>query len=210
MAKWVSLLAFFLIVNMTGKSFAATRQISVEGRTVTVTDDPFDLGYQFGRSWLDINRDGKADEYCRVGGDAPNHKVLECSFFVDSAQQTNTGSLIPDWGYDAGRNWLDGNGDSLIDYCRVVGNPPFPKCECIAGNGDGAGHGNGTFGPTTFVVDSGKCPVPGFLTQVTCSVVKRCFPVGIFQGEAQYDHRCRNECNNGTSSQWQSCPGACF
>src|SRR5215212_6838466 len=81
-----------------------------------------DIGYPAGQAFVDFDADFCL-EYCRVVG-AKNHEssFVSCSFFSGvQAGQTNM-SYVLDWGYPAGRAWVDLDGDWKYDFCRVVGN----------------------------------------------------------------------------------------
>lgn len=163
----VSLIVLALIMNSSIKAQQLT-SITVEGRSVQVRVAEFDIGYAFGRAWVDVNGDGEVD-YCRVGGDPPSHRVVECTLFKNGVQGATFESLTADWGYDTGRQWIDVNGDSKIDYCRIRGNPPHPFYECMLGSGDGK------FGESK-PFSSMDSQIPDFLKRVetTCSEQTMC------------------------------------
>jgi hypothetical protein len=108
----------------TGNGFGA--------RFRTTHQDP---GYGAGRAWVDFNGDGRAD-YCRVVGGS--YKNLQCTVSLGDRFGATFTSGNVDPGYDAGRAWVDVNGDGKADYCRVVG--AFDKrLECTLSTGDGFG-----------------------------------------------------------------------
>ncbi|WP_347591492.1 VCBS repeat-containing protein [Acrocarpospora sp. B8E8] len=100
------------------------------GNTFAATGD---LGYGAGRAWADFNGDRAAD-YCRVVG--AGYQNLQCtvSVFNNFGQTFTSGAVDP--GYDAGRAWVDFNGDGKADYCRVVGFSS-KSAQCTVSGGDG-------------------------------------------------------------------------
>jgi hypothetical protein len=163
----VSLAVFAISMNNSVTAQQLTN-ITVEGRPIQVRLAEFDMGYAFGRAWVDVNGDGEVD-YCRIGGDPPNHRVVECTLFKNGVQGATFESLTSDWGYDTGRQWIDANGDNKIDYCRIRGNPPHPFYECMLGSGDG------NFGDSK-PFPSMDSQIPDFLKRVetTCSEQTMC------------------------------------
>jgi hypothetical protein len=107
------------------------------GFGATYTSDVVDWGYEAGRAWVDFNDDGRAD-YCRLVG-AVNHS----SSYVQCTVSTGTGfgatytSSVMDWGYEAGRAWVDFSGDAQADYCRVVGSNGGLREQCTVATGNG-------------------------------------------------------------------------
>ncbi|MEO3818449.1 VCBS repeat-containing protein [Plantactinospora sp. B24E8] len=91
------------------------------GFGTTIASAKLDAGHSPGRSWADVNGDGRAD-FCRVRG-GTNHTDA----FVSCTPSTGTGfggdinSANLDWGAAAGRAFTDFNGDGKADFCRVVG-----------------------------------------------------------------------------------------
>jgi hypothetical protein len=84
----------------------------------THTSGAVDAGWDAGRAWVDFNGDGKAD-YCRVVG--LNSKSVQCTVSGGDGWDDTFQSSALDPGYDAGRSWVDVNGDGKSDFCRVVG-----------------------------------------------------------------------------------------
>lgn len=97
----------------------------------------YDYGYPSGRTWTDINQDGRLD-YCRVVGDQQTQRVA-CTLATQDGQNEqnppNGTSIISqpiDWGNDLGRGWIDINSDGVADYCRVVGSTfAAAKIRCL-------------------------------------------------------------------------------
>lgn len=101
----------------------------------TYTSGPIDPGYDAGRAWVDVTGDGKAD-YCRV--------IESWGYKLRCTRSTGTGfgyeftSNVLDPGYDQGRSWVDVNGDSRADFCRIVGGASkFMECTLSTGGGFG-------------------------------------------------------------------------
>jgi hypothetical protein len=112
------------------------------GFGATVLSPVVDWGYDFGRAWVDVNGDGKAD-YCRVVGNSDGvSSYVECTLSTGTGFGATIVSPVIDWGYDFGRAWVDVNGDGKADYCRVVGNSDgvdsHVACTLSTGTGFGA------------------------------------------------------------------------
>ena len=125
--------AYVACTPSTGTGFGAT--------FVSVKLDP---GHTVGRTWADVNGDGKAD-YCRVRGET-NHAggLVSCTPSTGTGFGNDINSTGPlDWGFAAGRAFTDFNGDGKADYCRVVGTENHTKAHvsCTVSNG-------GDFGQT--------------------------------------------------------------
>lgn len=96
------------------------------GFGVTITSGVEDWGYTSGRQWVDVNGDGMAD-FCRRVGNLAS-RFIPSSARVSCTLSTGIGfasgpimSGVLDWGYDAGRAWVDTNGDGLPEFCRTTG-----------------------------------------------------------------------------------------
>ena len=90
-----------------------------------------DLGWASGRAWTDFNGDGRAD-YCRIVGNS--YQSAQCTVSTPTGFGATYASGVIDTGYDAGRAWVDVNGDHMADYCRVVGGY---RVTCTISNGSG-------------------------------------------------------------------------
>ena len=105
---------------------------------------PTDWGYEAGRGKVDMNGDGYVD-YCRVVGTQYPSTFALCSLSTGSnPEQLYAGSDIRsnpiDWGYNAGRAWVDFNGDGKADYCRIVGGDTSGyHAKCLLSTGTGFG-----------------------------------------------------------------------
>ena len=101
----------------------------------TYTSWAVDGGYDAGRAWADVTGDGRAD-YCPVVGWSSYQIQCTPSTGAGFGTTFTSGNLDP--GYDQGRTWVDVNGDSRADYCRVVG--AFGKyLQCTLSTGSGFG-----------------------------------------------------------------------
>jgi microsomal dipeptidase-like Zn-dependent dipeptidase len=107
------------------------------GFGATISSGSLDWGYEAGREWVDVNGDGKAD-YCRVGGNSTNGYVI-CTLSTGTGFGATISSGSLDWGYEAGREWVDVNGDGKADYCRVGGGPGNYYLLCTLSTGSGFG-----------------------------------------------------------------------
>ncbi len=96
-----------------------------------------DWGHESGRAWVDFNGDGKAD-YCRLVGFASS-PALQCTVSTGTGFGATYTSGVVDWGYEAGRAWVDFNGDGKADYCRPVGFASSPAVQCTVSTGTGFG-----------------------------------------------------------------------
>ena len=85
--------------------------------------DGLDLGYAPGRSWADIDGDGRAD-YCREVGNGGADQRIE--LHARARRQASAPATSPSrWSGDAtGHAWQDFNGDGFKDFCRAVGAAP--------------------------------------------------------------------------------------
>ncbi|WP_204040731.1 hypothetical protein [Acrocarpospora phusangensis] len=103
----------------------------------TFTSGAVDAGWDAGRAWVDFNGDGKAD-YCRVVG--LSSKSVQCTVSGGDGWDDTFQSAPLDAGYDAGRSWVDANGDGKSDFCRIVG---FwdKSVQCTFSTGTGTGFG---------------------------------------------------------------------
>ncbi len=97
--------------------------LSTGGGFGSVVSSPaLDWGYEWSRSWTDVNGDGRTD-YCRVVGGGPSPFFMACTLSHGSSFGTTWTSGAIDVGYAQGRAWADVNADGRADYCRVVGTP---------------------------------------------------------------------------------------
>jgi hypothetical protein len=109
---------------------------SGRGVLYTSTVGNADPGYSHGAGWVDFNGDRMAD-YCRVIGSG--YTMLQCTIGVSGNFGTTFTSGAVDAGYDAGRAWVDFDGDGKADYCRVVGSgDKRVSCTLSAGTGYGS------------------------------------------------------------------------
>lgn len=99
----------------------------------TFTSGTLDPGYDAGRGWADANGDGRSD-YCRIIGSWS--KRVQCTLSTGDGFGASITSGILDPGWDAGRAWVDANGDRMADFCRVVNNAQA-QCTLSTGNGFG-------------------------------------------------------------------------
>ncbi|WPB78998.1 RHS repeat-associated core domain-containing protein [Archangium violaceum] len=120
----------------TGTGFGATYHSGV-----------IDWGYDTGRQWVDFDGDGKADYCRRVGNTNSSANYVSCTVSTGTGFGATYGSGALDWGYDAGRQWVDFNGDGRADYCRVVGNTnsssSYLSCTVSTGMGFGGTYSSG-------------------------------------------------------------------
>lgn len=97
---------------------------------------PIDGGYDDGsRAWVDFNGDGRAD-YCRLVGWPGKYPSCSVSNANPTFGLTFTHNRTIDAGYDAGRAWVDVNGDGKADYCRIVADWGT-KARCTLSTGTG-------------------------------------------------------------------------
>ncbi|MBO3745231.1 VCBS repeat-containing protein [Streptosporangiaceae bacterium NEAU-GS5] len=95
-----------------------------------------DPGWDAGRSWADVNGDGKAD-YCRVVGLV--FQSVQCTLSTGSGWGQSFSSTPLDAGYNETRKWADFNGDGRADYCRVVSVIGGTAVRCTVSTGTGFG-----------------------------------------------------------------------
>ncbi|MFB9449038.1 VCBS repeat-containing protein [Dactylosporangium vinaceum] len=118
------------------------------GFGATYTSGAVDAGWDAGRTWADFDGDGRAD-YCRVVGGSDKRISCTLSTGTNWSDTYTSGPLDP--GYDAGRAWVDVNGDRRADYCRVVGSG-YKYLQCTLALSTGIGFG---LTVTSGVVDPG-------------------------------------------------------
>lgn len=81
-----------------------------------------DWGLAFGRTWVDVDGDHRADFCRRVGNENNVDSRVQCTLSSSVGFDATHTSDILDWGQDAGRSWVDVSGDGRADFCRIVGN----------------------------------------------------------------------------------------
>ncbi len=96
-----------------------------------------------GQAWVTV---GGMSYFCRPVGAGPDNvaSYLACTAYNGSSFGSTITSGVTDWGYDAGRAWVNVNG--AVDYCRQVGAGPNwvnSYLACTSFNGS-------SFGPTTY------------------------------------------------------------
>lgn len=80
-----------------------------------------DWGYEDRRWWVDVNGDGRLD-YCFAAGSSEGAgSFLKCRLSDGVRFDTETITVIKDWGYSGRRWWVDINGDGRLDYCYAGG-----------------------------------------------------------------------------------------
>jgi hypothetical protein len=106
MRRLVTVLAILVLSAFAQLSLAQT--LRTEGLT--------DPGFNWSRSWVDINGDGR-DDFCILTGDQASN--LDC-FLSDGTKFGPMQRYSVGPGNDvSGLRWADVNGDGLIDICRV-------------------------------------------------------------------------------------------
>lgn len=105
------------------------------GERLRLSFGDFDLGYQDGRSWADVDGDGHLD-YCRIIG-LQNRQGFRCDTGDGRTVSRGYIQAFDDWGYAGSRVWADEDGDRSDDFCRNVGNAPniFPVCSSVDRSG---------------------------------------------------------------------------
>lgn len=92
-----------------------------------------------GNAWADFNGDGRAD-YCQLfGSDNGFGSRVRCTVSTGAGFGATRTSGVVDWGFEAGRAWVDFNADGRADYCRSVGsaNNVSSYLQCTASTGAG-------------------------------------------------------------------------
>jgi hypothetical protein len=105
------------------------------------SSNTLDWGYPAGRTWADANGDGKADFCRRIGTDNLVGSRVSCTLSTGTGFGTTIVSGIVDWGFPAGRKWMDVTGDGKADFCRVRGtaNQSNSMATCTPSTGTGFG-----------------------------------------------------------------------
>lgn len=120
------------VVAAGGKSLSCTLSNGTSFGS-THTSGGLDPGWTAGQAWVDFNADGRAD-FCRVIGTWGQKVQCTVSTGTGFGATYTSGNL--DAGWDAGRDWVDVNGDGRADYCRVVDSS---KLQCTVSTGTGFG-----------------------------------------------------------------------
>jgi Peptidase family M23/Fibronectin type III domain len=122
-------------------SYVSCTLSTSSGFGATVQSPVLDWGYDAGRAWVDVNGDGKADFCRRVGGQNNVSSYVSCTLSTGSGFGATIQSPVLDWGYDAGRAWVDVNGDGRADFCRRTGvqNNVSSYLSCTLSTGSGFG-----------------------------------------------------------------------
>ena len=124
--------------NLQSSYLACTLSIGT-GFGATIISGVVDWGYESGRTWIDVNGDGKPD-YCRLAGNTNlQSSYVACTLSTGTGFGETIVSGVIDWGYELGRAWVDVNGDGKADYCRVVGNAAPYQVACTLSTGTGFG-----------------------------------------------------------------------
>jgi len=118
-------------------SFVRCTLATPTGFGADVTSGVVEWGMDTGRSWVDFNADGKSD-YCRVFGSSAGKEKVSCLLSTGSGFGADIISGELDASKDAGRAWVDANGDGKADYCRVVAASGTVRCLLSTGAGFGA------------------------------------------------------------------------
>ncbi|MEM6794586.1 MAG: SpvB/TcaC N-terminal domain-containing protein, partial [Acidobacteriota bacterium] len=130
------------IVGNSPSEFLSCALASEAGFGLYDFSSPPGLGLGFGgslpRAFTDVNGDGRTD-FCRAAGD-PGSPALACALAGDSgfegAEVRSAAGF--DFGYpNLPRAFVDVNGDGRSDFCRAVGNWPYPFLSCALSRGDG-------------------------------------------------------------------------
>jgi hypothetical protein len=128
-------------VGGTGNQRISCTLSTQDGFGATFVSSALDWGHVGSRTWTDVSGDGKAD-FCRVRGGA-NHTdaFASCTLSTGSGFGLDSNSQNTDWGYPAGRAWVDFNGDGMTDFCRRVAdvNPARSRVYCTVSTGGSFG-----------------------------------------------------------------------
>lgn len=108
----------------------------------TVVSGVLDWGYPGSAAWVDGTGSGMKS-FCRlVGSENQVSSYLRCNAFTGGGFGPDVNSGVVDWGWPAGRAWVDADGDGKADFCRVVGatnqTGAYARCTLSTGSGFGA------------------------------------------------------------------------
>ncbi len=118
----------------------------------TVSSDVLDWGQDYGRAWVDVNADGKAD-YCRVIDSAQGTRAA-CTLSTGTGFGATWTSDVLDAGVaDKSRSWVDANGDGRADFCRKTASGTQLSCTMMTSQGFGA-----TVVSSNFTTDTTMAP----------------------------------------------------
>lgn len=88
-------------------------------------------------SWADVDGDGRAD-LCRLTGlELLSDSTISCTLVTEEGFGPTIRSQVLDWGARVGRSWVDANGDSRADFCRVEYRARNDGAACILSTGTG-------------------------------------------------------------------------
>ncbi|MYM90378.1 hypothetical protein GTP91_24800 [Rugamonas sp. FT82W] len=109
---------------------------SAISRSSSVSSEVLDWGQDYGRAWVDVNGDGKAD-YCRVIDSGQGTRAA-CTLSTGSGFGATWISDVLDAGVaDKSRTWVDANGDGRADFCRKTANGTQLSCTMMTDQGFG-------------------------------------------------------------------------
>jgi hypothetical protein len=118
------------VIGASGNSqLACTPAMSAAGSfpknqtpAVDVISDILDPGSNIGRTWVDVNGDGRADYCRRLGSTNFTDSRIACTLANGGKGfgATVTSDVL-DWGQDNGSAWVDVRGDGHPAYCRLTG-----------------------------------------------------------------------------------------
>ncbi|HYC59351.1 MAG TPA: hypothetical protein VEK79_07275 [Thermoanaerobaculia bacterium] len=92
---------------------------SGKGFDKTIAGSVGDAGWKAGRAFADVDGDGNLD-YCRTMTEG-DRKFPRCALYRNSFNDSTFVSTRPlDIGADAGRTFVDVNGDRFADFCRLT------------------------------------------------------------------------------------------
>ena len=88
---------------------------------VDVVSDILDAGTNVGRTWVDVNMDGRADYCRRIGTANLMNSRIACTLAKSGVGfGVTVTSDVLDWGEDNGSDWVDLRGDGHSAYCRLT------------------------------------------------------------------------------------------
>ncbi len=120
--------------------------------SASVSSNVLDWGQDYGRAWVDVSGDGKAD-YCRVVDSAQGTRAA-CTLSTGSGFGETWVSDVLDAGVaNKSRAWVDVNGDGRADFCRKTANGTQLSCTLMTDHGFGS-----TFVSSNFATDSTMVP----------------------------------------------------
>lgn len=109
------------------RSLMHVSKIVKKSETTTSNSMVFPL-HDYPHKWVDLDGLGN-QSYCGFNTDAnSDKKYITCLRNLGNFHFQTTAVVLPDYGWGAGQDFVDGDGDGKTDYCRLQYNWTHPVC----------------------------------------------------------------------------------